>query len=158
MLKVSAIESHILPRLISAKVNFRTLPKQIYEPNSSLLNLWATSWLLREDNPMWNGYMQLLRHGEHPGPATTIAMPMIDQKATDRNCVNSTIIFACEQAHKYNAVPTLTFDQPLYWIAEEIKSSSSANPVMSDCILRLGGFHMRMSFLGAIGHLMQVHH
>ena len=32
LLKVSAIASHVLPTLTSAKVKFHTLPKQIYEP------------------------------------------------------------------------------------------------------------------------------
>ena len=155
LLKVAAIESQTLPRNISSRIKFEVLPDDLYEPNNSLLNLWASSWLLSDVNPQWNGCMQFFHNGDHPGPATIISMPMIDQKATDKNCVYSTMIFVCEQALKYNSTPLLTFDQPLYWIAEEIKSSNSANPILSNCIVRLGGFHMCMTFLGAIGHLMQ---
>ena len=36
-----------------------------------------------------------------------------------------------------------------------MRSSDVNNNVISDCVLKLRGFHMCMAFLGAIGHLMQ---
>ena len=91
--------------------------------------------------------------GEHPGTATILFMPMMDQKSTDPVCILSTVNFVCKQTTKYNTVPILTFDQPLYWKAMEIKLSQGTNSLISNCALRLGGFHMR--FLVAVGHLMQ---
>jgi hypothetical protein len=46
--------------------------------------------------------------------------------------------------------PDLTFDQPLYLKAVGIALKSNL-----DIVIRLGGFHTLMSFLGAIGHIMR---
>ncbi|GBL71174.1 hypothetical protein AVEN_222165-1 [Araneus ventricosus] len=45
----------------------------------------------------------------------------------------------------------VTFDQPLYIKAQEIISN---NPEFKDVVERLGGFHMLMSYVGAIGTIM----
>ena len=41
----------------------------------------------------------------------------------------------------------VTFDQPLYWKAVNIVERSSL-------IIRLGGFHLLMSYLGSVGYIM----
>ncbi|KAK3918977.1 DegV domain-containing protein MG450 [Frankliniella fusca] len=68
----------------------------------------------------------------------------------------STIIFTCllfaaEQGQKFFSV---TFDQPLYWKATEIVLASPANSQLRNIIVRLCGFHLLLSFMGSIGHLM----
>lgn len=73
----------------------------------------------------------------------------------DASCILSTMHFVCNQAVKYKMVPVLTFDQPLYWKAMEIILSEGNNSRVKGSVLRSGGFHTYMSFLGAIGHLMQ---
>ncbi len=50
-------------------------------------------------------------------------------------------------------MPILTFDQPLYWKAKKIIISCRER-ALSGMIVRLGGFHTLMSFVGSIGHLM----
>ena len=45
----------------------------------------------------------------------------------------------------------VTFDQPLYIKAAEIVASSQD---LDKVIVRLGGFHLLMSYLGSIGHIM----
>ena len=67
----------------------------------------------------------------------------------------STINFVCSLAKIYSMTPILTFDQPLFWKAIELQASFISNSNIHNCVLRLGGFHMCMSFLGAIGRLMQ---
>ena len=67
----------------------------------------------------------------------------------------STINFVCSLAKIYSMTPILTFDQPLFWKAIELQASFISNNNIHNCVLRLGGFHMCMSFLGAIGRLMQ---
>ena len=89
--------------------------------------------------------MQAVRDGQYPGASAILFMPMIDQKSPDPGCVYSTMIFACKQVKKYNSTPILTFDQPLYWISEYIiKVSSNVDSVLSNFVMRLGGFHMCM--------------
>ena len=45
----------------------------------------------------------------------------LDTKSTDYSCIFTTMVFVCEQSHKYNCNPILTFDQPIYWKANEIQ-------------------------------------
>lgn len=49
----------------------------------------------------------------------------------------------------------MTFDQPLYAKAREIVSAAPQGSELSKIIIRLGGFHLLVSFMGAIGHIMQ---
>lgn len=49
----------------------------------------------------------------------------------------------------------LTFEQPLYWKAMEIELIKSSNSRVKICVLRLDRFHICMSILGTIGHMMQ---
>ena len=48
----------------------------------------------------------------------------------------------------------MTFDQPLYLKVLTVISSKHADSDLKSTILRLGTFHLQMSFLGAIGYLM----
>ena len=49
----------------------------------------------------------------------------------------------------------VTFDQPLYLKAREILASRKGDPNLQNVVIRLGGFHLVMSFMGAIGFIMQ---
>ena len=81
-------------------------------------------------------------------------MPLIDMKATDYTCIYSTMSFIQSQARKYSGDAIITFDQPLYWKAMEIKSHEGIDGKFKDIVLILGNFHTCMSFYGSIGHLM----
>lgn len=48
-------------------------------------------------------------------------------------------------------IAPVTFDQPLYKKASEI---IQASPELNSMVARLGGFHMLMSYMGAIGYIM----
>lgn len=48
----------------------------------------------------------------------------------------------------------VTFDQPLYAKATKIVASADKADPISNIFVRLGGFHLLMSFLGSIGHIM----
>ena len=62
--------------------------------------------------------------------------------------------FVLSQARWYDATPILTFDQPLYWKALTITQSQRDGSDLNIMVLRLGGFHVQMSFLSSIGYLM----
>ena len=49
----------------------------------------------------------------------------------------------------------LIFEQPLYWKAMEIELIKSSTSRVNICVLRLDRFHICMSILGIIGHMMQ---
>ena len=98
--------------------------------------------------------MQAAHSGAHPGVSEVFFMPMIDLNPGDLSCIYSTLRFVASQARKYNVTPVLTFDQPLYLKALSIVNSEKAGRELKSVVLRLGTFHLQMSFLGSIGYLM----
>ena len=116
--------------------------------------LWKIVWPLKTCRPGWSGMMQAVHVGEHPGKASIKFLPMIDMNPSDMSCVYSTMMYVCEEAKRQGCTPILTFDQPLWWKAIMIQSNEPEGSVLKNIILRLGTFHMQMSFLGCIGYLM----
>lgn len=116
--------------------------------------LWKVSWLLRPRRPCWSGLMQLICKGDHPGQSSVIFLPMIDMDPTDMTCIYSTLKFVCKQAKHYDVTPIITFDQPLWWKAMSVIENEPLDSDLHDVVLRLGGFHTEMSFLGCMGYLM----
>jgi hypothetical protein len=104
--------------------------------------------------PGWSGVWQLAAKGKYHGKTAVVFLPMIDMSSSDPSCIFSTMKFVSEQANRYNSSPILTFDQPLYWKAFTIRQNEDESSPIKNIILRLGGFHMTMSYLGAIGHIM----
>ncbi len=127
----------------------------ISDPYSDLDLLWKMSWSEgKTTRPAWSGMMQLVQNGTHNGKATVNFLPIIDMNPTDYTCINSTLRFVCKDAEKYNASPTITFDNPLYWKARSIVENEPVSSPIKRIVLCLGGFHLKMSFLGTIGHIM----
>lgn len=117
--------------------------------------LWKLSLVLgKGSRPAWSGMMKMLNSGDHPGQSSVIFLPMIDMDPGDLTCIYSTLHFVCSHAVRYGVTPILTFDQPLWWKAMSIIESEASDSPLKSIILRLGGFHVLMSFLGAIGYLM----
>ena len=48
----------------------------------------------------------------------------------------------------------VTFDQPLYAKAREKVLAAGPQSRLSGAVIRLGGFHLLLSFMGAIGSIM----
>ena len=99
--------------------------------------------------------MQTVNTGNHPSAASTFFMSMIDLKSTDLVCILSTMHFVAEESSKYNMRPAVTFDQPLYWKFMSIKEQQNESSALKKIVLRIGGFHQMMSFLGSVGYIMQ---
>ena len=112
-------------------------------------------WPLRPARPLWSGLMQAINKGPHPGKSSMFFLPMIDLNPSDYSCVISTFPFVSKEAERHGSTPVLTFDQPLYWKAQEIKANMPDHQDVKQIVLRLGAFHTEMSFLGTIGHLME---
>ncbi|KAG1697184.1 hypothetical protein GQR58_006011 [Nymphon striatum] len=74
--------------------------------------------------------------------------------ASDMSCIYSTLHYVCWQGKSYGVTPIITFDQPFFWKAAIIKASEPIGSCIKSIVLRLGSFHLQMSFLGSIGHLM----
>lgn len=116
--------------------------------------LWDISLLLHPRRPAWSGMMQSVHRGVHPGKSSILFLPMIDLDPSNMSCIFSTLNYLCDQAGKYNVTPVITFDQPLFWKAMVIIESQPTWSNLKKVVLRLGGLHVEMSFLGCVGHLM----
>ena len=125
---------------------------QTYDPFDLL---WKASCLYKPPmSSSWSGMMQAIHNGDHPGKSSVHFLPMIDMNPSDPNCVYSTLKFICEQAKRYNITPIVTFDQPLWWKAFTIINGDADSSELQSVVLRLGGLHIMMSFLGCVGHIM----
>lgn len=136
--------------LLYAKLN----ESKIQDPSSDLDLLWKISWKDGGIRPKWLGMMQLVQQGQHTGKATVNFLPMIDMNPTDLTCINSTLHFICKDAEKHNAQLTATFDNPLYWKARTIIENEPLSSPLKRIVLCLGGFHLKMSYIGTIGHII----
>jgi len=126
----------------------------MFSPNLGIDLFWQVSFISSpdENHTQWNGFMQLhQRNNSHPGKSEVFMAPIINLNPSDENCIYSTLLFIQRQATSMD-IPTasVTFDQPLWLKAHEIASSKNLN-----IVVRLGGFHTLMSFLGSIGAVME---
>ena len=115
--------------------------------------LWHMSRLFRrEATPNWSGFMQDTVKEKKPVSKSTVTfLPIIDLNPNDEHCIYSTLLFVMEEAKRLRiAVPCVTFDQPLWLKACGIVEESGLG-----IVVRLGGFHTLMSYLGAIGKVMK---
>ena len=126
----------------------------IEEPYTDFDLLWKISLVLNVRRPQWSGFMQMVHKGEHPGESSVMFLPMLDLDPNDLSCIYSTLRFVCSHANDHRSTPVITFDQPLWWKAHTIVESEPDDSLLHSAVIRLGGFHTEMSYLGCIGHLM----
>jgi len=103
----------------------------------------------------WSAFMWSIHQKiPDPGQSNTRFLPTINHNPSDISCVYSTLMHANECASLAGKTLVITFDQPLYWKAKCIVYAEPATSTLRNAIIVLGGFHTRMSFLGAFGFLM----
>ncbi|KAL8591937.1 hypothetical protein ACOMHN_039990 [Nucella lapillus] len=164
-------DTSVTPDRISA---FGRVPVHFYNPSSVDLSLvyeilqdfavedrtrkldllWKVSWPLRSPRLGWSGMMQTICSGAYPGKSSFTFLPMIDMDPTNMSCIFSTLHFVSSVASRYDCTPVLSFDQPLWWKSTMIIDGEPPNIPLCSIVLRLGGFHCQMNFLGCIGRLM----
>lgn len=143
---------------LSCETNFLPLPQYSSSTisQSPLDLLYKIIWPMRPKRPLWSGFMQMYSTSvsDYPTKATVTFMPMIDLSPSDLSCIYSTLYFVCDQAQRYGVTPVITFDQPLFQKACMIVDQELPESPLKKLVIRLGGFHTEMSFLGCIGRLM----
>ena len=149
------IAEHEAPLFLEPmSVVIEQLPK-VPDPNMNCDLLWHYSWAFASDNkprPNWSGFMQACTFGsDHPSKSRIDFLPIIDHNPNDVSCIYTTLIYVQKQAAKLRLpTPVITFDQPLWLKAMKIIKAEKLS-----IVCRLGGFHLLMSFVGSIGHLMR---
>ena len=143
------VHCHKLNNNVLAKINFEKLAVcHAQDTVANLDILWLSSWYLKQPRPGWNGTMQSVVIGDTSGKASVVFLPMIDLSPNDDSCLFSTLSFICTQASRHGITPVVTFDQPLWWKSMQIISAADRTSPLSSVVLKLGGFHILMSFLG----------
>lgn len=137
---------------------FRALKYEVLERREMLNDSWKIDLLSKACWPLkfngsWSSIMSKTV-GPYPGSSSITFLPMIDLNPSDESCIYTTLHFVCREALKNNCTPILTFDQPLYWKAMTIIQNEPSSSALKSVVLKLGGFHMEMSFVGSIGYLM----
>ena len=95
--------------------------------------------------------MQRNINSKHPVKATIKFVPTVNLNLSDESCIYSTLLFLQQQAHQLSFLSLcITFDQPLFIKAYKILKAKDTN-----IVIRLGDFHVLMSFLGGIGTVME---
>ena len=81
-----------------------------------------------------------------------VLLPFVDLDPNDYNCVYSTLKYIEATCKNNEITPVCTFDQSLWWKALQVLQSPKCD--IGLFVIRLGGFHTLMSFLGCVGYLM----
>lgn len=144
------------PKAVLKNIKYSTIREQAQDIDNSRIDImWQVSMHASRPRPLWSGYMEKLHKGSpNQGKSTQLFLPMIDLTPSNPTCVRSTLEYLCDIANKQGVTPIITFDQQLYWIAYMVIEDQPSTSRLRKVVLLLGGFHTQMSFLGAIGHIM----
>ncbi|KAK5638255.1 hypothetical protein RI129_012550 [Pyrocoelia pectoralis] len=115
--------------------------------------LWAKFFEI-ENVPSWKGYMEVLSTGIPYTTSQIVCLPFINGPPSNLTTLNSSLHYAAAETRKLNRQTCfVTYDQPLYAKALSIVEGSNSEE-LRNVVVRLGGFHLLMSYLGAIGYIM----
>jgi len=117
----------------------------------SLDYLWMLNFSIKTC-PAWNGFMQTAVTGTNYEKTRIEILPFINLDPSNPSTIYTALSFAKRQCELHGIKTCIvTFDQPLYIKAAEIVAASTDLP---DVVVRLGGFHLLMSYLGSVGYIM----
>lgn len=100
--------------------------------------------------------MKILKRCKAGNSSTILAIPFINMNPGNMSTIFSTLTFSAEECGKWSQSCIVTFDQPLFPKASEIiDDGADGSSLISKVIVRLGGFHQLMSFVGSISRIME---
>ena len=102
--------------------------------------------------PNLNGFMENISAAcARPEKSTIMMLKLIDLNPNDLTCIYSTQLRVIHLVFKMNIpTPSITYDQPLRVKVIEIEQMTRLK-----IVVRLGGFHCLMSFIGSIAMCME---
>ena len=105
--------------------------------------------------PGWQGFMEKITQKNFSNASKILYTPFVMSPPSDLDTINTCLRMALEDAEKLNLKTVfVTFDLPLYMKAIDIILSAPHDSSLKKIVVRLGGFHLLMSFLGSIGFIM----
>lgn len=82
-------------------------------------------------------------------------LPLIDAAPSNYGTIKTSLRQAVAKTKQCSQkICVFTADQPIYWKARDIVASADPSSDLRNVVVRLGGFHLLMSFLGAVGYIM----
>lgn len=116
--------------------------------------LVAKQWKLPEI-PGWQGMLERLTCSEYCDVSRVIQLPFIMAPPQENDTVYTSLLMAINEGDKIKLKTIfVTFDLPLFMKAVSIVLSVPPHSPLQRIVVRLGGFHLLMSFLGTIGYIM----
>ena len=102
---------------------------------------------------LWSGFMKTVFMKNYGYQTSRIeTLPFINLDPSKLSTIYTALCFAQDLCEKnYLKTCPVTFDQPLFQKASEIVASSKD---LNRVIVRLGGFHLLMSYLDSVGQIM----
>ena len=102
--------------------------------------------------PNWTGYNTLLSKESIPPLLKVLYLPIIDASTTEFSTINAVLQRSTKIADELGLqYVCLVFDEAIYAKIQQISWKNT--PYMNRFVVRLGAFHMAMSFCGAIAKL-----
>jgi hypothetical protein len=97
----------------------------------------------------WSGFMKTVLKSDEFQTSRIETLPFINLEPSNPSTIYTALCFAQTQSDKHNLkICPVTFDLPLYQKASEIVAASRD---LDKVVVRLGGFHLLMSYLAALG-------
>lgn len=120
---------------------------------SALDSIWMLGYMLNLTPCLpWSGFMKTVLKSDEFQTSRIETLPFINLEPSNPSTIYTALCFAQTQSDKHNLkICPVTFDQPLYEKASEIVAASRD---LDKVVVRLGGFHLLMSYLGSIGKIM----
>ncbi|KAL7289552.1 hypothetical protein TKK_0016524 [Trichogramma kaykai] len=139
-----------LENVIFRDVKKLNLLKPAVLPQTYAAYIWGKACKI--NLPSWKGFNELITGHLEYSTSNIICLPFINAPPSNLTTLNTAIHHAKKECLKLNKkMCFVTFDQPSYYKAKMIVSEK---PSLNMVKIRLGGFHLLMSYMGSIGYIM----
>ena len=130
-------------------------PKSVHITNQLDILWLCNSWLQDLCCPNWKGFMDKTFSEFTSYKTSAISpLPFVNLNPSNPSTIYTCLLHAAEGEKIGQSTTMVTFDQPLYAKACEMVLAAHQSSPISCLTICLGGFHLLMSFLGAIGSIM----
>lgn len=122
---------------------------------SNALSSYLWCWAERVPNvACYKGFMEFISYDIDYEMSYIECKPFVSLPPSDLTTINTALHFALDECKKRNQTSCIvTFDRPLYTKAQSIVKQD-LDGKWKNMYVRLGGFHMLMSYFGAVGFIM----
>ena len=129
------------------------IPKTVSE-SLYMTSLWLCGcWLPLTCCPSWNGFMSVAtKDTKYYDTSKFQRLAFINIDPSNPLTIYTALCFAADECLKQKQCHyVVTFDQPLHWKSVNIVEGSEE---LFSLIIRLGSFHLLMSYLESVGYIM----